>query len=83
LKQSSVKLVTPYLIKSLENVDNNQVRVHAKKMKTDDEFIDIDVDEILVNYGFISNNKDMQGWNVDIEEDHHATKVDGNLQTNI
>lgn len=83
LKQSSVKLVTPYLIKSLENVDNNQVRVHAKKMKTDDEFIDIDVDKILVNYGFISNNKDMQGWNVDIEEDHHATKVDGSLQTNI
>lgn len=52
-------------------------------MKTDDEFIDIDIDKILVNYGFISNNKDMQGWNVDIEEDHHATKVDGNLQTNI
>lgn len=83
LKQSSVELVTPYLIKSLANTDDGQVRVHAKKMKTDDEFIDLDVDKILVNYGFISNNKDMQNWSVEIEEEKHATKVNNTLETNI
>lgn len=83
LKKSSVKLVTPYLIKKLSVANDNQVRVHAKKMRTDDEFIDLDVDKILVNYGFISNNKDMQGWDLDLDEDHHATKVGPTLETNM
>jgi ferredoxin/flavodoxin---NADP+ reductase len=83
LKQSSVELVTPYLIKSLSMTDHNRVRVHAKKMKTKDEFIDLDVDKILVNYGFISNNKAMQGWKLQFENKHHMTMVGPTLETDV
>lgn len=83
LKKSSVELITPYLIKQLKATDNDQVTVVAKKMKTDNDFKNINVDKILVNYGFISNNKDMEGWNLDLEKDHHATKVNPTLETNI
>ncbi|WP_290123151.1 hypothetical protein [Apilactobacillus ozensis] len=55
----------------------------AKKMRTDDEFINIDVDKMIVNYGFIANNKAMQAWKINLESNHRLLVVDETMATNI
>ncbi|KRM69725.1 thioredoxin reductase [Apilactobacillus ozensis DSM 23829 = JCM 17196] len=83
LKDSSVELITPYLIKKVEEIDNGQIELMAKKMRTDDEFINIDVDKMIVNYGFIANNKAMQAWKINLESNHRLLVVDETMATNI
>ena len=55
LIQSTIEPVTPYLIKGLTQLDNGQVEVEAKKMKTED-VKKLVVDKIVVNYGFIAQD---------------------------
>ncbi|WP_283679446.1 NAD(P)/FAD-dependent oxidoreductase [Lentilactobacillus sp. Marseille-Q4993] len=62
LDQSSIELVTPYLIKELA-AKGDQVEISAKKMKTDDEKKMV-VDDIVVNYGFIAQDDALSGWGV-------------------
>ncbi|MHA8138537.1 NAD(P)/FAD-dependent oxidoreductase [Lactobacillaceae bacterium Scapto_B20] len=81
LNQSSVKLVTPYLIKKI-SAQGDQVNVSAKKMKTDDS-IDILADKILVNYGFISSNKVSKNWVIDLDESRHMFNVDTQMETSV
>ncbi|MCK8607076.1 NAD(P)/FAD-dependent oxidoreductase [Apilactobacillus ozensis] len=83
LKDSSVELITPYLIKKVKEIDNGQIELMAKKMRTDDELINISVDKMLVNYGFISNNKAMQEWNITLDSNHRLLTVDETMATNI
>ncbi|MBW1604889.1 NAD(P)/FAD-dependent oxidoreductase [Lactobacillus sp. Sy-1] len=82
LNQSTVKLVTPYLIKKISAQDD-QVLVTAKKMRTTDDTIDILADKILVNYGFISSNKVSKGWELDLDESHHMFNVDTEMATSV
>ncbi|MHA8262416.1 NAD(P)/FAD-dependent oxidoreductase [Lactobacillaceae bacterium Melli_B3] len=82
LNRSSVKLVTPYLIKKI-SAQGDQVNVTAKKMRTTDDSIDILADKILVNYGFISSNKVSKNWIIDLDESHHMFNVDTQMETSV
>lgn len=79
LNESSVQILTPYLIKRLDQVDG-RLQVTAKKVKTDieDQFV---VDDLVVNYGFISNNKDLQNFEVQPELEHNLVKVNSKQET--
>ncbi|WP_413627816.1 NAD(P)/FAD-dependent oxidoreductase [Fructilactobacillus vespulae] len=79
LNESSVQILTPYLIKRLDQVDD-KLQVTAKKVKTDEE-TQFSVDELVVNYGFISNNKDLQSFEVQPELEHNLVKVNSELET--
>lgn len=61
LIQSAIEPVTPYLINGLTQLDNGQVKVEVKKMKTDD-MKDLVVDKIVVNYGFIAQDDALNKW---------------------
>lgn len=63
LKSSSIETVTPYLIKGLSSIAGGRVAVSAKKMKSDD-MIELQVDKIVVNYGFIAQDDALNAWNV-------------------
>nr|WP_268913383.1 NAD(P)/FAD-dependent oxidoreductase [Lentilactobacillus sp. SPB1-3]MCZ0977516.1 NAD(P)/FAD-dependent oxidoreductase [Lentilactobacillus sp. SPB1-3] len=62
LEQSKVEPVTPYLISQLDH-DGQQVKITAKKMKSDEEKT-MNVDDIVVNYGFIAQDDALAGWDV-------------------
>ncbi|USS88310.1 NAD(P)/FAD-dependent oxidoreductase [Fructilactobacillus hinvesii] len=82
LEDSSVKIVTPYLIQKLTET-GDQLQVEAKRMKTDDDFITLTVDDVVVNYGFIANNKDLQSWTVQPELEHSLVKVNSELESSV
>ncbi|USS84467.1 NAD(P)/FAD-dependent oxidoreductase [Fructilactobacillus myrtifloralis] len=81
LEASSVQIVTPYLIQKLTETADDRVQVEAKRLKTDDDLIDLTVDDVVVNYGFIANNKDLQSWEVQPKLDHRLVQVNQELET--
>lgn len=82
LKESSVKVITPYLIQRLDE-ENDRLKITAKKVKTDNEMLEITVDDLVVNYGFISNNKDIQEWSIKPDMDHKQLGVNNLMRTSI
>lgn len=80
LKNSTINILTPYIPKKLissERVEQVMLQ-HAK-----DESVTIvqDVDEIIVNYGFISTLGPIKNWGLKIEK--NSIVVNSKMETNI
>jgi len=82
LKKSSVDLVTPFLPKELQVEDDRSVTLKLKKMRSD-EITSLNVDRLVVNYGFTSNNAALDQWSLDLAAERNLIKVDSTMQTNI
>ena len=82
LQQSRVKLVTPYLPKKIQVEDDRTVTLGLKKRRSDEEKR-LNVDQLIVNYGFTSNNAALNEWSLDLASEHHLIKVDSTMKTNI
>lgn len=82
LKESSVKLMTPYLPRKLTVQDDESVTLDLKKMHTD-EIDQLNVDQVIVNYGFTSNNAALNQWSLDLDSQRNMIKVDSTMETNI
>lgn len=79
LKASSVVLHTPYLIDKVE-ADGERGNISLKEVRGDQTEV-LNVDKLLVNYGFMSENKQLRTWGLDLE--HNQIKVDSKMRTNI
>lgn len=79
LKASSVILHTPYLIDQVE-ADGERGNISLKEVRGDNTEV-LNVDKLLVNYGFMSENKQLRTWGLDLE--HNQIKVDSKMRTNI
>lgn len=64
LKKSSVEILTPYVPVELIGDDE---KLHAVKLqkRRQDEYMTLPVDYLIVNFGFISENKQLQEWGLD------------------
>lgn len=82
LKASSVNIKTPFLIKELAPADNGQVDLTMKEVRGDAEER-LTVDALVVNYGFIADNKVIQNWHVLPTMDHRLFSVDTQMNTDI
>ena len=82
LKESSVNLVTPYLPRALTVQDDQSVTLNIKKMHTD-EVDTLNVDQVVVNYGFTSNNAALNEWSLDLASQRNLITVDSNMQTSV
>lgn len=82
LKESTVNLETPYLPKELKTESDQSVTLKLKKMRSD-ETKDLNVDQLVVNYGFTSNNAALESWSLNLAAEHNLIKVDSTMQTNI
>lgn len=82
LQESTVNLITPYLPRMINEESDGSITLTLKKMRSNDES-KLNVDKILVNYGFTSNNAALTDWQLDLATEHHQIKVDSNMQTNI
>ncbi|MBM7541427.1 NAD(P)/FAD-dependent oxidoreductase [Amphibacillus cookii] len=79
LHQSTVRLLTPFVPEALIGSDAIE-QVKVKKVKGDDE-ITIDVDDVIVNYGFISSLGPIKDWGLTIEK--NSIVVNSKMETNI
>lgn len=82
IEKSSVQLEVPYLLKDLKQNADESLELTMKKMKSDDTK-QLTVDDIVVSYGFTSNNKALTAWSLDLESERHDIKVGSEMMTNI
>jgi len=82
LKQSSVALEVPYLLKQIDKMTTGALDLTLKKMRSDDEK-HLEVDDVIVNYGFTSDNKALTSWSLDFEEKRHDIVVNSEMQTSV
>lgn len=82
LKESQVRLVTPFLPRELKEEADRSVTVTLRKMRSEEEK-QLNVDQLVVNYGFTSNNAALAKWSLDLASDRRLIKVDSQMKTNI
>ena len=82
LKRSAVKIMTPYLIRKLTPT-GSRVLVTVKKMRTQHVFQTLKVDDLVINYGVISNNRSLQKWQVPLSKTYRKLKAGPKMMTNV
>jgi len=78
LNASGVQLHTPFLINGL-TPDGTGVDLTLKEVRGE-QTVNLKVDKLLVNYGFMSDNKQLRNW--DLTLDRNLIAVDSQMQTN-
>lgn len=79
LMKSSVNIVTPYAPLSLVGEERIE-KVLIQKAKSD-ESMELIVDDVLVNYGFVSSLGPIKDWGLEIEK--NSLVVNSKMETNI
>lgn len=80
LKDSTVMIQTPYEVTEIIGDAGQISRVTIQKIKEDYRKT-IEVDEVIVNYGFITNIGPIKSWGLDTTKT--AVIVNGKMETNI
>ena len=64
LKESGVKIMTPYVPLSLSGENGRATSLSVQKVKSD-EVEDLPLDSLIVSFGFSTSNKNLKNWNID------------------
>lgn len=80
LKNSKVDIKTPYVPESLISDDNGIKQVVIKEVNGENT-ISINVDDVIVNYGFVSSLGPIKDWGLVI--DKNAIVVNSRMETNV
>lgn len=76
----NVELLTPYLPKELQ-FNNNRMELVLHKVGKNDDFVTRNIDEILVAYGFKSDNRQLRKWGIKLE--NNLISVSQQMRTNL
>jgi ferredoxin/flavodoxin---NADP+ reductase len=79
LKKSKVEVLTPYI--PVELIGENKVEMVVLTEANSGESMEIFVDDVLVNYGFVSSLGPIKEWGLDIEG--NSIVVNSKMETNI
>lgn len=82
LKESSVQLQTPYLPRGIQEENDGSVTLQLKKMRSDEETA-LNVDRVVVNYGFTSHNEALDHWSLDLATSRNLIKVSSSMETSV
>lgn len=82
LKESKVNVLTPYLPKGIKVEDDQSVTLELKKRRSD-EVKALNVDQVIVNFGFTSDNAALNQWSLDLANERNLIKVDTTMQTSV
>lgn len=80
LKKSNVKILTPFQIQELIGNGEAINQVKLAEIKGSQTHT-IDVDSVIVNFGFVSSLGPIKKWGLDIER--NAIKVNTKMETNL
>ena len=80
LKSSSVQIFTPYV--PIELIGENEItHIKLQHIKNEQETIVKEIDDVLVNYGFVSSLGAIKNWGLQIE--NNSIIVNSRMETNI
>lgn len=79
LEKSKVKVFTPYVPVSLVGQSTLEKVILEEAKKSG--HVEIEADDVLVNYGFVSTLGPIKGWGLDIEK--NSLVVNSKMETNI
>ncbi|MDR3189650.1 MAG: NAD(P)/FAD-dependent oxidoreductase [Lactobacillaceae bacterium] len=82
LAASDVVLQTPYTIENIELQHDETLKVTLALVRSDEKQ-DIIVDDIMVNYGFLSENKIVAGWDIQPTVERQKFVVDQTMETSV
>ncbi|WP_019777885.1 NAD(P)/FAD-dependent oxidoreductase [Streptococcus sobrinus] len=71
LQQSSVKILTPYIPLELHGDGKSLTGLTVQKVKAD-EVVDLELDSLIVSFGFSTNNKNLRNWGIDYKRTNIA-----------
>ncbi|MED3648766.1 NAD(P)/FAD-dependent oxidoreductase [Halalkalibacterium halodurans] len=80
LQKSSVNILTPFAISELSGDGEKIHHVTIQEVKGD-AVETLDVDEVIVNFGFVSSLGPIKGWGLEIEK--NSIVVNTKMETNI
>ncbi|MFT8447477.1 MAG: NAD(P)/FAD-dependent oxidoreductase [Liquorilactobacillus nagelii] len=80
LKKSKAILETPFLVDQVLPADNQRIKVILKEVRGTVQK-ELETDYLLVNYGIISNNKNLKDWNIPVQ--HGLIEVNSKMETEI
>lgn len=64
LKASGVKVLTPFIPTDIQGKDGFAEKLTVQRVKSDEE-IELDLDALIVSFGFSTSNKNLKNWNLD------------------
>ncbi|RYL93340.1 NAD(P)/FAD-dependent oxidoreductase [Sporolactobacillus sp. THM19-2] len=80
MKQSSVQIVTPFTAKSLVGNEHAIEKLVVQEVRGDRE-LELPLDDLIVNYGFISNIGPIKNWGMELEK--NSIVVNTKMETSI
>lgn len=80
LKKSNAQIVTPYEPVQINGDGKKIQEVIIKKVKSEETML-LPVDEVIVNYGFVSSLGPIKEWGIEIEK--NSIVVNTKMETNI
>lgn len=81
LKNSSVDILTPYVPKALQSDDGQSVTAIELGKVRSDETLTLDLDQLIVNFGFQSSMEGVKNWGV--EMNRQGILVNQKMETNV
>lgn len=81
LRETATDFITPYLISALQPTDDERVTITLQRARATEKR-DLTVDDLIVNYGFVSNNKQLASWGLTLAEDGNIA-VSRTMETSI
>ncbi len=79
LMNSNVEILTPYVPESISGTD--RIKTVTLSEAKGDATLDINVDAVLCNYGFVSSLGPIKDWGLEIEK--NSIVVNTKMETNI
>lgn len=64
LKASQVRVLTPYVPLALKGENGLAKKLSIQKVKSD-EVVELELDSLIVSFGFSTSNKNLKNWNLD------------------
>lgn len=80
MKNSSIEIVTPYTPHRLIGDDEKIEAIELKERRGDD-IIQIAADHFIINYGFVSDNRQLDRWG--LETSRGSVQVNQDMSTNV
>ena len=81
LRETATDFITPYLISALQPTDDERVTITLQRARATEKR-NLTVDDLIVNYGFVSNNKQLASWGLTLAEDGNIA-VSRTMETSI
>ncbi|PYZ92929.1 ferredoxin--NADP(+) reductase [Salipaludibacillus keqinensis] len=80
MNSEKITVRTPFVVEELHH-DGNKINAVTLKEKNGEETHKVDIDTLIVNYGFISNLGPIKEWGLEIEK--NSIVVNSSMETNI